>query len=129
MPNQATNFQECMAENLQQIFLGQGHFEESATWYDTEASAARPITVCDVTAQGQQAQEKHHQATGRTVHFLVTKDATLGTVSPAMGNTILRADGTRWGFERIVNDCPSAWILEFVGGSLNRVGMGRPANL
>lgn len=118
-----------MAENLQTVFLGQGHFEETVSWYERDGAAARPITVCDVTALGQQQAEQHHAATGRMVHFLVTKDPILGTAMPSLGNQIVRSDRTKWGFKRIVSEDAVGWVLEFVGGSIDRAGIGRQAHL
>ncbi len=129
MPNQATNFRECVAENLQEVFFGQGHFEEVVDWYDSDGAASRPVTVTDVTAIGQPGANTHHQATGRAVHFLVTKDETLGILMPAKGMSLVRGDCTRWGFHKIVHDDAAAWVLEFVGGALDRVGFGRQSHL
>lgn len=129
MNNSATNFRECVAENLQQVFFGQGHFEELVTWYDNDGATGREITVSDVTAAGEMKVESHHQATGRSVQFLVTNDGTLGTTTPARGNRIVRADGTKWGFARVVSSDQFAFILEFVGGQIDRAGYGKAGGL
>lgn len=127
--NQATNFRECMIENFSNVFLGQGHFEEPVTWYDSDTATGRPITVSDVSANGQLEQDQHSRRTGRAVHFLVTNDAVLGTTEPKTGNRIVRADGTSWGFRHIVGSDVAGWVLEFVGGQMDRAGMGRGSHL
>jgi len=129
MPNEATNFRECLAENLQTVFLGQGHFEESVTWFDAGESEGRTVMISQVNALGHLDSESHHLGSGHAVHFLVENHATRGTTVPAIGCRLVRSDNTHWGFQRIVSSDQAGWILEFVGGQIDRAGMGRQAHL
>lgn len=129
MSNNATNFQAAVAENLQTVFLGSGHFSEVVTWWDDDQAVGRTVTVMEVTAAGNLELDPHHRATSRKIHLAVTNDAVLGTTSPATGIRIKRADNTVWGFRRIVDEAFDAFTLEFEGGQLDRVGSGRQGHL
>lgn len=129
MPNEATNFRECVLENLRTVLLGQGHFEESVTWFDAGESEGRTITVNQVNAVGNLGTEQHHLVTGHTLHFLVESHETRGTLAPAIGCRLVREDGSNWGFQRVISSDQAGWILEFVGGQIDRSGMGRQAHL
>lgn len=144
--NQASSFRQSVAENFCNVFLNQGHFEESVVWYETavtEAEDAVTLKVMPSNTNGKRDQEAHHLADGRTFRCVVPKDPVVvvnneavlwsslfeATFSPALGNWIVRADGTRWGWSHVEDEGTATWTLVFAGGRMDRVGFGKPNSL
>lgn len=114
--NAARGFQESLTENLAQVFLGQGHFEQPVTFLEPGAAAARTANVV-FDASEQLDAGGNYVALAQTFECVIGRDpaaACGGIVAPVKGLVIVLADGTAYQWsERIIDQDEQSYTLEF----------------
>lgn len=89
MPNEATNFREAVAENFRDVFLGQDHGEETAS-YVPDRGTLREITVRVVESLVVWRDATHHRVKEHVLRLIVEKDATRGIDDPRQDDVLYR---------------------------------------
>lgn len=131
MNNSATNFADAVAENLQQVFLGQGHFEEQLL-YTPVGGVPRQIAgqVSDVEMVIEE--HAHHETETWELKALVIDDPVLGVAVPQLQDQIVRLNdpaAAKWDLYRIVDHCLGGYILKFRSVQLKSAGNKRGTTL
>lgn len=128
MSNEATNFRELLAEDLEDVFLNTEEFGEPISFYPANNGAMRRLYA--VIEQNQRAVTgdgtmiDHEQ---EEIEVLVSKDrngSRGGIDKPLVGDTLTReGDGERYAYSGEIRDADtSSWRLVYVRA--NPLGIG-----